>query len=322
MLNSTEDDIVTDEEIAITAILGTIVYLGGFIGNFLSLTIFIRIEIRRVSTGLLFLLLTISNNIQLLTLIIEFIDVAYNVRFIHLALIRCRFIYWLQNIFRALSSYIACTISFDRMFRAVYPARAKYFCTCRIAWRIVLIYLFIFTFSLTFYLLPYMNEDDNGICITTSNTIYNKFLTIIWPPIRTIVVCIIPAVIMITTNILLWRRIRESKRRVAPRSSNPHHSTSTETMLIFITISNVLAFILTQIPFHIYTTIVRYKSSIDHIRTPMLLWGSVYFGIGFYIYCLTSPYFRSKFLLTVHWCLKKRRRIHVPLNTISQRTLN
>ena len=75
-MNSTENS-VTEEEIAYTAILGTIVYIGGFIGNILSLTIFVREEIRRVSTGLLFLFLTISNSFQLLTLTIEFIDVAY-----------------------------------------------------------------------------------------------------------------------------------------------------------------------------------------------------------------------------------------------------
>ncbi|CAF3611288.1 unnamed protein product, partial [Rotaria sp. Silwood2] len=77
MSNSTSRGL-TKQEIAIPAILGTIVYIGGFIGNLLSLTIFIRTEIRRVSTGLLFLLLTISNSILLLTLIVEFIDVAYN----------------------------------------------------------------------------------------------------------------------------------------------------------------------------------------------------------------------------------------------------
>ena len=72
-------NVTLDNSIKIdTAIIGTIVYIGGFIGNLLSLTIFIRIEIRRVSTGLLFLFLTISNSILLLALLIEFIDVAYN----------------------------------------------------------------------------------------------------------------------------------------------------------------------------------------------------------------------------------------------------
>jgi len=242
------------------------------------------------------------------------------VRLFHFALIRCRFVYWLQNIFRSLSSFIACTISFDRMFRAVYPGRAKHFCTCRIAWRIVMIYTIIFTFSFTFYLFPYMGEDSDGVCTTRSNPIYNKFMTSVWPPIRTFLVCILPVSIMITTNILLWRRIRASKRRVASHSSNPHHSTNTDSMLMFITISNVLVFIITQIPFHIYATIVRYRHSIDHLRTSMLLWSSLYFGIGFYIYCLASSYFRSKFILTIHWCLKKQEPINnIPRYSISQR---
>lgn len=77
MLNSTTLSL-TGEAIARTAILGTIVYIGGLIGNLLSLTIFVRTEIRRVSTGILFLFLTISNTIQLITLTLEFIDAAYN----------------------------------------------------------------------------------------------------------------------------------------------------------------------------------------------------------------------------------------------------
>jgi hypothetical protein len=77
-MSNTTFDRSTKEATTITAILGTIVYMGGFIGNLLSLIIFIRTEIRRVSTGLLFLFLTISNTIHLLTLTVEFIDVVYN----------------------------------------------------------------------------------------------------------------------------------------------------------------------------------------------------------------------------------------------------
>ncbi|CAF1080195.1 unnamed protein product [Adineta ricciae] len=315
-MNSTEYP-VTEEEIAYTAILGTIVYIGGFIGNFLSLTIFVREDIRHVSTGLLFLFLTISNSFQLLTLTIEFIDVAYNIRLFACVVIRCRILYWFQNIFRALSSYTACTISCDRMFRALYPIRAKQVCTCRVAWRIVCIYYFVFACSLTFYLLPFMQENSDGICITSSDPTYDKFLSVIWPPIRTVVVCVLPVSIMISTNIFLWRRVRESRRRTSPLSSH------TDRMLIFITISNVLAFIITQIPFHVYATIVRYKQSIEHMRTPMLLWSSLYFGIGFYIYSLTSPYFRSKFLLSLRHCFQRQNsnRIHQQIQqyTISQR---
>jgi hypothetical protein len=75
MLNSTDANMDTDTRVI--TILGTIIYLSGFLGNLLSLIIFLPIDTRRVSTGLLFLCLTISNNIHLLTLFVEFIDAAY-----------------------------------------------------------------------------------------------------------------------------------------------------------------------------------------------------------------------------------------------------
>ena len=209
------------------------------------------------------------------------------------------------------------------MVRAVYPTRAKRFCTCRIAWYIVLTYTLIFAFSFIFYLFPYLKENSQGICSTESNPIYSKFMTSIWPPIRTFIVCLIPVSIMIISNIRLWRRVRASRRRVA--ASNPpksHTSTSTDTMLIFMTISNVLVFIITQVPFHVYTTIVHYKKTIDHIRTPILLWSSLYFGIGFYIYCLASRYFRSKFISTIRQCLYKEDSMQIRRNTISPRVPN
>lgn len=71
MLNSTESGT------EVIAIIGTVIYAGGFLGNLLSLTIFIPLRIRRVSTGLLFLCLTISNNIHLITLFVEFLDTAF-----------------------------------------------------------------------------------------------------------------------------------------------------------------------------------------------------------------------------------------------------
>ena len=76
MVNSTQTDTT------VIAVIGTIIYLGGFLGNLLSLTIFVPTEIRRVSTGFLFLCLTISNNIHLLALFVEFLEVAYRGKFV------------------------------------------------------------------------------------------------------------------------------------------------------------------------------------------------------------------------------------------------
>lgn len=203
------------------------------------------------------------------------------------------------------------------MIRATHPLRAKYYCTRRFACRIVLIYLIILAFSLGFYLLPYITEDADEVCSTKSNPTYNIFMSSIWPPIRTVVVGILPLVVMIISNIQLWRRIRASKRRVFPHLSYFSFANNNERMFLFIAISNVLVFTITQIPFHLYTSIVAYKNSIDHVRTPMLLWSSIYFGIGFYIYCLISRNFRSKFFLTMPCFAKKESIVTIRRNTIS-----
>ena len=237
-------------------------------------------------------------------------------------IIRCRLIYWLQNIFRALSSFIACTISVDRMCRALYPSRAKRFCTCRTVVRLVVAYAMVFSSVFVFYLFPYMREDAYGVCSSKSNAAFHLFVTSIWPPVRSVLVCLLPASIMITANIRLWREIRASKRRVGPQPSHVRHSASTEHMLIFLTIGNVLVFILTQVPFHLYSVAVRSIRSIESWRTPILLWSSLYFGIGFYIYCLTSPYFRSKFVSIIRGCLQRDDRTMIRRNTISQRLAN
>ena len=232
---------------------------------------------------------------------------------------RCRLLYWLQNISRSSSSFIACTISLDRMFRAVHPARAKQFCTCRTARRVILFYSVFFAFAFCFYLLPYMKEDAKGICSSQCNEAFDLFMTSIWPPIRTVFVGLLPVSIMITANIRLWRQIWASKRRVGPRVSTTPHSSRTDTMLIFMTISNVIVFFLTQIPFHLYAITVPYIHWVGDIRAPILLWSSLYFGIGFYVYCLTSPYFRARFVSKIEKCFNREDRTAIRRNTVSQR---
>ena len=205
------------------------------------------------------------------------------------------------------------------MFRALYPTQAKQICNNRHAQVVLLFYLLTFTVSFTFYLLPYMTEDAHGVCSTASNPIYDRFMKRIWPPLRTILVCLVPVSIMIIANVRLWRQIRASKRRVAPRFAATFHLSSTDHMLIFLTIANVVTFVVTQVPFHLYTTLIDYRNSAEDIRTPMLLWSSLYFGIGFYIYCLTSPYFRAKFLSTIYDYFHHERRSSLRRNTISHR---
>jgi hypothetical protein len=72
-------------------------------------------------------------------------------------------------------------------------------------------------------------------------------------------------------------------------------------MLFYMMIANVSIFLITQIPFHIYSCISNKLSGLNAftlslIRAMLLIWSSLYFGLAFYFYCLASPLFRHKFI--------------------------
>ncbi|CAF4251909.1 unnamed protein product, partial [Adineta steineri] len=101
----------------------------GFVGNVLSLIIFCtQDEFRKISTGLLFILITISNFIHLWTLASDYLTL-YNIAMYSNMLMQCRYSYYIQNISRALSTYWMVTVALDRLIRTEYPMRSKKICT-------------------------------------------------------------------------------------------------------------------------------------------------------------------------------------------------
>jgi hypothetical protein len=119
---------------------------------------------------------------------------------------------------------------------------------------------------------------------------------------------------MSLANIRIISNIRQSRRRVQQgnqtdaivNTTNPglmlRQMTPLDRMLVYMMLINVTAFIITQIPFHMYTIVHVYYKTLDLstsalVRAILLIWSSIYFGIGFYLYCLASPLFREKFFL-------------------------
>ncbi|CAF1024470.1 unnamed protein product [Didymodactylos carnosus] len=155
-------------------------------------------------------------------------------------------------------------------------------------------------------------------------------------PLRLILVCLIPVITMAAANIRLLSNIRRSRRRVgaemegtltvyeqqqkqqgerlkttiSPPTPNAtrignilklRRLNAVERMLVLMMITNVTMYIITQVPYHIYTVSRGYYQGLDSytnslVRALLLIWSSVYFGIGFYLFCFASPLFRQKFL--------------------------
>ncbi|CAF1533226.1 unnamed protein product [Rotaria sordida] len=299
----------------IEIIAACITYGLGFIGNLLSLIIFFsQDEFRNVSTGILFLLMTLSNTIHLWTLTTEFLAI-FNIYAYSNVFFQCRLNYFVQNVSRTMSTYLAIAITLDRLIRSELPMRSRIICTRRNVIKLTLIYLIVFSILYSFWFCPMVTFNPiTKTCYTGQSSIYSDFITNIFIPTRLIIVCIIPIIIMSLGNIRMLLNIRQSRRRVNPRNQidmtvvttnaalTNERMTPIDRMLFYMMLISVGAFIITQIPFHIYTLVRVNSDTLDSytnllVRAILLIWSSIYFGIGFYAYCLTSRLFREKFVL-------------------------
>ena len=277
-------------------------------------------EFRKISTGILFLLITISDFFHLSTLIIEFLTV-YSIYIFRNVFFQCRLEYFVENISRAMSTYFMVTIAIDRLIRSEYPMRSKKICTKRNVMLITIIYLIIFCLFWSFFLYPLSTQDPiTGVCSYNVSASYAYFIANTHIFIRAVLVCFVPAVIMLLANIRMLMNIRQSRRRVTnastiqssetnvplPNASKAKEKadrklTALDRMLYYMMIANVSIFIITQLPFHIYSCIRNNLTGLSAhtallIRAMLLIWSSLYFGVGFYFYCLASPLFRQKFI--------------------------
>ncbi|CAF1414810.1 unnamed protein product [Adineta steineri] len=288
-------------------IAACITYGFGFIGNLLSLFIFsTQSDFRNVSTGVLFLLMTVSNTAHLWTLTTEFLG-TFNIYVYSDVFLQCRLNYFIQNVSRAISTYLAITVTCDRLIRSELPIRSRFICTRENAIKLTIFYCIIFSILHSFWFCPLNTLSPiGGVCYTGPPSAYTYFFSNIFLPLRLIFICIIPVIIMSLANIRMLFNIRQSHRRVTqgneinviPGGSMRQRMTSLDRMLFYMMLVNVSAFIITQIPFQVYTLVRTYYrglSTLDNllVRALVLIWSSIYFGFGSYLYCFASPLFRE-----------------------------
>ncbi|CAF1080273.1 unnamed protein product [Adineta ricciae] len=286
-----------------------IVYGFGFIGNLIVSVIFLsREDFRTMSTGVLFLLLTLFNTVHLWTLTTEFLGI-FNIYVYSGAFLQCRLNYFAQNVSRTVSTYISITVTLDRLIRSEYPVTSRRICTCKNAIKSTIAYLIISSISYSFWFCPSNSINSyTGACTTGPTSAYTFFFSNVFLPLRLIFICIVPVIIMSLGNFRILYNIQQSRRRVsqaivenniAGRTSN-RRTANLDRLLLRMMIINVCAFVITQVPFHIYTIVRTYNRDLGQVdallvRTMLLVWQSIYFGIGSYFHCIASSIFRKAF---------------------------
>mgnify|MGYP002394025559 FL=1 len=93
--------------------------------------------------------MTISNTIHLWTLATEFL-VSFDVYVYSNEFLQCRFNYFIQNVSRAVSTYLAVSLVLDRLIRTEFPLRARIICTRSNTIKLTIVYIFIFSILLSF----------------------------------------------------------------------------------------------------------------------------------------------------------------------------
>ena len=301
---------------ASTAVIGIIIYIGGFLGNLFSLILFIQKELRQVSTSLLFLLLNIFSTIHLLSLIVEFLDNIYDIQVLPSDVFRCQLILWLQNATRTICSFLTTTISIDRFIRSEYPVRSRLWCTPKNVLRLAIIYIIFSSLLYAFFFYPLNLFDAEGNCSFSYNTVFHTFAVNVMPLVRFISTGILPTVIMLGCGTRMIYNIRQSRKRVSQQMTlqnttvatiampaskastttklNSRRKMAIDNMLLLMVMANVFTYIITQMPFNTYAIYYGYEKSGDYLdysltRSFLLMWSSIYFGVGFYLFCIASP---------------------------------
>lgn len=266
--------------------------------------------------------MTVFNAIHLGSLAVEFLQL-YNIILYTGTVLQCGFNFFIQNVTRATSIYLAVAIALDRLIRSELPHRSRVICTKRNVIILTIIYVIIFSAVWSFYLYQASAYNANTNTCNSPSAVYRFFTLYIHHPFRLMLVCLIPAIIIITANLRLMINIRLSRQRVHAgtmmntfsintatitipnqEKKNIRQITAFDRMIFYMMMANVSSLLITQIPFHLNLIIRTYANTSDAyatklIRSFMLIWSSLYFGIGFYIYCLAAPLFRQQVVKTI-----------------------
>lgn len=110
-----------------------ILFIFGFFGHATSITIFLRRTLRNVSTSFLFVCMTISDIVYLLTCFFNFVFLGLGVPTTNSNLMNllCRVYTFIQYFSMCCTAWLLLTITIDRWLRIRFPFRVRQLCTIK-----------------------------------------------------------------------------------------------------------------------------------------------------------------------------------------------
>ncbi|CAF1455774.1 unnamed protein product [Adineta ricciae] len=293
-------------------------FILGYTGNSASLLTFARPTLRASSTGILYMVLAISDICFLSSLTFDFIH--YGLRLdldiISDFIYTCRWREFLMGTSQFCSAWILVFIAMDRWIRTRFPYKSTAICTQKKALIVLAILLsttiglhamFLTSLYQPFYLqIPLIN----CMPLRIAGDDFFNFYYETWPVVQLSISCLVPAGLILVFIVDMFIKIRLQKRIVHQHINNQNrnqtvrHNNRLQNQLFIIMLSNVIIFFITTVQIGIYRFLYwrTLSSSIGlDIRfftnlTVILSWVlGINYSINFYVHCLTSTLFRREF---------------------------
>ena len=197
----------------------------GTISNILSITVFMRREMRKYSSFVYFGILNIINlaliYVTILRIILQF-NFKFDLRSNNIA--TCKLHVFLTYFLGHLSSFLICTISIDRVISVVFLNKAKLLCTPRIALIVTLCLAFLNFFISSHFLFfesAFVDSSTNSTnttkeiqCEPPNGTVYYSFIDNAWKIIDMSIFALIPFVIMSICSVIIIIRVAKQSEKV------------------------------------------------------------------------------------------------------------
>ena len=192
----------------IGTVIYSIIYILGFIGNTLALITFSSRRMRKISSSIFLLVLSMSDIVALVTSLWFFLGDAFAIQLQNYSALACRFRTFFAYVFMDLSSWCIAGLAFDRYLRTRLPLGSRTLCTPRNASIMILIFFLLLCGINGHYFSPGIGQERGGNqtiahCLENRDTYpnYYYFYKIIWPKIDMVIFCFLPACIMILCNV-------------------------------------------------------------------------------------------------------------------------
>ena len=302
----------------------------GFVGNICQILTFSRATMRNVSTGVLFLALSISDILNLLLSSYVMIIYGFKVSDKSNLAITCRlrhftsylttnFSAWmltlskssLAEIPRVILSYV-CLVSFDRWIRTRFPHKAQRLCTPRTAIYSIIVALMLDILLHVHILTPLFGPIPPGSAGPCGPNQYYPpyvyFYTDYWPVITMVTVTLLPAALMVFFLLGIIIKIQAARRRIVPLQLTTHEkrrSRFIHRQMFILMIVTLILFFISTLPVALFRFILSTAGVKQAFSISLLLAGV--FGVittsnnalNFYLHSLTSKLFRREFLRAI-----------------------